>query len=122
MPLTLNQFLWLVITLTIVVVATWLVIFLRQLKSTAEEGQKALAELRRALEEFHEVEVLIKEKVETMADTLESSRKVAASLAEILGFLATRVARPASRYWPVIFPLLQFLWRQKKKRKEKTHG
>ncbi|MGQ9471867.1 MAG: hypothetical protein ACUVR0_09285 [Candidatus Aminicenantales bacterium] len=122
MPLTLNQFLWLVITLTIVVVATWLIFFLRQLKATAEEGQKALAELRRALEEFHEVEVLIKEKVETMADTLESSRKVAASLAEILGFLAARVARPASRYWPFIFPLLQFIWRQKKKKKERIHG
>lgn len=122
MPLTLNQFLWLVITLTIVVVATWLILFLRQLKATAEEGQKALAELRRALEEFHGVEVLIKEKVETMADTLESSRKVAASLAEILGFLATRVARPASRYWPFIFPLLQFIWRRKKKKKERIHG
>ncbi len=122
MPLTLNQFLWLVITFVIVAVATYLVIFLHQLKKTAEEGERALAELRRNLQQLEELQVLVKEKVETLGATLESSKKIAASLAEILSFFAGRLIKPASRYWPLIFPLLQFLWRKKKKRKEKTYG
>jgi len=122
MPLTLNQFLWLVITLVVVVVATWLVLFLRQLRRTAEEAEKTLAELRHNLQEFNELQAIIREKVETLGDTVESSRKIASSLADILGFLAIRVVKPASHYWPLIFPILRFLWRQKKKRKEKSHG
>jgi uncharacterized protein YoxC len=122
MPLTLNQFLWLVITLVVVVVATWFVLFLQQLRRTAGEAEKTLAELRHNLQEFNELQAIIREKVETLGETVESSRKIASSLADILGFLAIRVVRPASRYWPLIFPILQFLWRQKKKRKEKSHG
>ncbi|MCX7973960.1 MAG: hypothetical protein N3B16_05600 [Candidatus Aminicenantes bacterium] len=122
MPLTLNQFLWLVITLVIVVVATWLILFLHQLKRTAEEAEKALAELRHNLQEFNELQALIKEKAERVGETIESSRKIASNLAEILGFMTARVIRPSAQYWPLIFPLLQFLWRHKKKRKEKSHG
>lgn len=122
MPLTLNQFLWLVITLVVVVVATYLVLFLNQLRKTALEAEKALTELRHNLQEFNELQAIIREKAESLGETIESSRKVASSLADILSFLALRVVRPATRYWPLIFPVLQFLWRQKKKRKEKSHG
>lgn len=122
MPLTLNQFLWLVMTLVVVVVATYFVLFLHQLRKTAGEAEKALTELRHNLQEFNELQAILREKAESLGETIESSRKVASSLADILSFLAIKVVRPANRYWPLIFPVLQFLWRQKKKRKEKSHG
>lgn len=122
MPLTLYQFLGLVLTLVIVVVATWFILFLRQLKRTAEEAEKALAELRHNLQEFNELQALIKEKAERIGETIESSRKIASNLAEILGLVTAKLIKPASSYWPLIFPIIQFLWRQKKKRKEKSHG
>ncbi len=122
MPLTLNQFLWLVITLIAVVVATWFILFLHQLRKTVGEAEKTLAELRHNLQEFNDLQAIVREKVETLGETIESSKKVASSLADILSFLAIRVVRPANRYWPIIFPILQFIWRQKKKRKEKSHG
>ncbi len=83
-----------------------------------------LAELRRNLNEFHEIQALAKERLESLGQTLASSKKVISSLGEIMAFLSLRIVKPASRYWPVIFPLLQFLWRQRKKKKgkEKTYG
>lgn len=122
MPLTLNQFLWLVITVVVVVVATYFVLFLHQLRKTAGEAEKALAEFRHNLQEFNELQAMIREKAECLGETIESSKKVVSSLADIFSFLAIKVIRPATRYWPLIFPILQFLWRQKKKRKEKSYG
>lgn len=119
MPLTLNQALLLILTLAAVVAVTFLVISLIQLRKTATEGARALAEFRKLAENLNELDFILKEKIEDLGQTIEASKNVAVNLAEVAAFLTTKLVRPASKYWPVLFPLLRLLWRQMKKRKEK---
>lgn len=122
MPLTLNQFLLLIITFAVVIAVIFLVIFLNQLRKTAAEGEKTLAEIRKLAEHLTELDLLVKARVEDMGQILESSKKTAASLSEAALFLSARVVRPASKYWPLLFPLARLVWRHLKKRKEKRNG
>jgi ABC-type transporter Mla subunit MlaD len=119
MPLTLNQTLFLVLTFAAVVVVVFLVLFLAQLRRTAREGERTLAELRELAGSLKEIERKVNARIDDVGELLASSKKTAASLAEASLFLTTRVVRPASRYWPILFPLLRMGWRQLKKRKEK---
>lgn len=122
MPLTLNEFLLLVLTFTAVVVAVLLVRFLAQLRRTAAEGERTMVEVRRLVENLNELDGLIKERVVELGDLMESSRRTASHLAEASFLLTTRVLAPSSRYWRLLFPVAAFLWKKSKKRKEKQNG
>jgi len=121
MPLTLNQFLFLVITFTVVVAVTFLVLFLIQLRKTAREGEKTLTEIGKLVKDLRETERKVNTAVDDLGETIQTSKKTVANLSEITLFLTTKVIRPASKYWPVLFPLLRFGWQQLKKRKEKKN-
>jgi len=99
MSLTLNQFLLLVLTLAAVVVST-LVKNLNDISQKANEDLAAASEL------------------------IESSKKIAGGLADITWFASTKLIRPSSKYWPLLFPLVRMGWRQwkKLKRKEEKNG
>jgi hypothetical protein len=119
MLLTLNQTLFLVLTIAAVVVVVFLILFLVQLRRTAREGERALAEVGALAGSLKEIERKVSARIDDVGELLESSKRTAAGLAEASLFLTTKVVRPASRYWPILYPLLRMGWRQLKKRKEK---
>ncbi len=124
MSLTLNQFLFLVITIVIVVAGTFLITLIMQLRKTAQEGEKTLKELRKLTENLKETDKKVKEKMDDLSETLKAAKKSATGIADIVGFLTTKIISPSSKYWPMLFPILRFGWRQikKKKRKEEKNG
>jgi len=118
MPLTLNQFLFLVITLAIVVIATYLIIFLAQLRKTVKEGQDTLAEAKKLMRSVNETSQKVNSKIDDMTPIVEASKRIAM-------FLVAQVLKPSSKYWPLVFPILRSGWRQikkKKKQKEDKNG
>lgn len=122
MPLTLNQFLLLVLTFTAVVVAVFLIRFLTQLRRAAAEGEKTLIEVRKLAASLKGLDELIKGRVVELGELMEASRRTASHVADASYVLTTRIINPGSRYWRLFFPAAAFLWRKYKKRKEKKDG
>jgi len=122
MPLTLNQALLLIITFAFVIAIIFLIRLFAQLRKTAVEGEKTLAEIRDLAKNLKELDELVKEKIGEMGKTLEASKKAAVNLSEAAMLVTTKILRPSSNYLPLILPVARFLWRQWKKRKEKKHG
>ncbi len=119
MPLTLNQFLFLVITIAVIILVTFLVIFLVQLRKTAREGEETLKELRQLALHLQQTSRKINTKIDDVSDIVEASRKTAISLSEIALFLSTKIIKPSSKYWPFLFPIVRLGWRQFRKKKTK---
>ena len=122
MTLTLNQFLFLILTFSAVVVAIFLVLFLIQMRRTAAEGEKTLIELKKLIKDFDELNGVIKDKLEALGQTMEASRKTLVNLSEASFFLTARFLKPASRYWPFIYPLIQYFLKKRRKKKEEKNG
>ena len=121
MPLTLNQFLFLVLTFAAVIVAFFLVRLFAQLRKTAVEGEKALAEVRALAQHLTELDLVIKDKVETLGTTLEASKKAALSIGQASALITAKIIQPSSRFLPIVLPVARFVLRQMKKRKEKKN-
>jgi len=122
MPLTLNQFLFLVITIAIVVAVSYLVSLFIQLRKTAAEGERALIEIRELAKNLRALDQVVRTKIDEMAKVIEASKKAATNVSEAAVFLTTKIIRPSSSYLPILLPLLRLVWRQWKKRKEKKNG
>jgi len=122
MPLTLTQFLLLVITLAIVVGVTFLITLLIQLRRTLREGEKTLAEITELAKHLQDTNQKVQAKIDDFGEMITASKKTVIGLSEITWFLTTKILRPSSKYWPLLFPLLRFGWRRLKKRKEDKNG
>ncbi|HOM94978.1 MAG TPA: DUF948 domain-containing protein [Candidatus Saccharicenans sp.] len=122
MLLTFNQTLFLILTVAAVVIAVFLVLFLIQLRRTVREAEKSFQELQVTLEKLKTIEDKLGQRLDETGKVIESAKKTVSGLSELSLFLTTRVVRPASRYWPVLFPLVRFGWQMIKKRKEKKNG
>ena len=123
MPLTLNQFLFLILTIAAVVAVTAFISFLLQLKKTAKEGEKALIEVQTLSKNLNEVSQKINEKIDGLGDVIDATKKMTAGLSEATWFLVTKVIRPGSKLLPFLFPIIRLGWRQfKKNKKEDKHG
>jgi hypothetical protein len=123
MPLTLSQFLFLVLTFSAVVAVTFLVKFLIQLQKTAREGEKTLIEVHDLVVNLNATSQKVNQKIEELGDLVDAARKAAVGLSEASLFLSTRIMRPAARYWPLALPLIRLVLRQwKKKKKEEKNG
>jgi hypothetical protein len=121
MPLTLNQFLWLVITIAVVVAVTFLVILLRQLRKTAQEAEQTLSEIKMLVGEARETSRSVQVKLEDVGELVQASKKTAVNISEMAWFLTTKILRPRAKYWPFLFPLMRLGWRQAKKLKEEKN-
>jgi uncharacterized protein YoxC len=121
MSLTLNQFLFLVITIAIVVAVTYLVLFLRQLRNTAREGEKTLVEINSLIRNLQDTSTIVNTRIEDLGGVIEASKHTAANLAEMAALLTARIIRPTAKYWPVLYPLVRIGWRFLKKRKEEKN-
>lgn len=119
MLLTFNQTLFLVISFAFIVAVVFLVLSLVQIRRTAREGERTLVELRELAEGLKGIEKRVNAGIDDVGEILESSKKVVAGLSEVTLFLTTKVVRPVSKYWPILYPLIHLGWRQLKKRKEK---
>lgn len=122
MPLTLSEFLFLVLTFVAVVVAVFFIRFLAQLRRTAEESGKTMAEIRNLVVNLNELEKVVRQRLDDAGEFLEASKKTVGQVSEATFFLTSRVIRPASQYWPLVFPLVRFFWKKLRKRKEKRDG
>ncbi|HAV41586.1 MAG: DUF948 domain-containing protein [Candidatus Aminicenantales bacterium] len=122
MLLTFNQTLFLILTVAAVVIAVFLILFLLQLRRTAREAEKSLQEFQVTLEKLKTIEDKVERRLDETGTIIQSAKKTVSGLSELSLFLTTRVVRPASKYWPVIFPLVRFGWQLIKKRKEKKNG
>lgn len=122
MGLTLNQILFIILTITAVVVAVFLVRFLIQLRRTAQEGEHTLAKAQELMDGFKVIEAKINSSLDDVGQVLQTSKKAAAGLTDITGFLTTRFIRPSARFLPFLIPLVRIGWLQLKKRKEKNCG
>jgi len=118
MFLTFSQTLFLILTIAGVVGLVFLVRFLIQLTRTAREGEKALVEAQGLLADLRTLEKKLNARVDDVGEILNSSKKTVAGTAEIVQFVARRALRPASAYWPIIYPLLRFGWKKYRKRKK----
>jgi uncharacterized protein YoxC len=121
MPLTLNQFLLLVITLAVIVAVVFLVNLLRQLRKTAREAEKTLIEIKMLVGETRETSRILQSRIEDVGELVQASKKTAVSVSEIAWFATTKILRPSSKYWPFLFPLMRLGWRQAKKFKEEKN-
>jgi len=122
MPLTLNQALFLIITFAFVIAVVYLVRLFAQLRRTAIEGEKALAEFRELAKNLRELDLLIKSRVEDLGTTLSAAKKAAVNVSEASFLVSSKIIRPSANYLPIILPVARFVLRHLKKRKEKKHG
>ena len=123
MSLTLSQFLFLVLPFAAVVAVTFLVMFLNQLRKTAREGEKTLIEARELVSNLNATSLKVNQKVEELGEVVDAARKAAVGISAASMFLSSRIMRPASRYWPFIFPLVRLVMRQwREKKKEENNG
>ena len=120
--LTLNNFLLLVLTIAAVAAVTIFVIFIHQLKKTAREGEKTLKEMQTLAKNLNEISQKVNTKIDDVSEVVDATKKTVLSLSEAAFFLATKIVRPASKYWPFLFPLIKLGWRQVKKKKENKDG
>jgi hypothetical protein len=121
MPLTLNQVLFLVLTFAVVILVIYLVRLLAQIRRTAAEGEKTLAELGILAKHLTELDLVVKEKVEDLGQTLEASKRAAVNVAQASSLISSKFIRPSSKFLPFALPVARFVWRQLKKKKEKSH-
>lgn len=121
MELTLEQILFLVITIAVVIAASFLITLFRQLRKTAKEGEKTLGEIQALVENLTQASQKVIDKIDDVDETLKTAKKTAAQLSEITGFLASKIIKPWSKYWPIVLPVFRLGWRQWKKRKENQH-
>ena len=122
MSLTLNQVLFIILTVAVVVAVVFLVRFLVQLRRTAREGEKTLAKAQELMEGMKEIEAKLNASLDDIGQVLQASKKAAAGLGQVAGFLSTRVVQPSLKFWPILFPLVRLGWLRLKKRKEKKDG
>ncbi len=118
MQLTLDQILLLVITIAVVVAVTFLVTLFLQLRKTAKEGEETLVEIRELVKTLNQTSQKAMDKIDDVDETLQTAKKTAVQLSEITWFLTSKIIKPSSKYWPVVWPLFRLGWRQWKKRKE----
>jgi predicted PurR-regulated permease PerM len=118
MGLSLDQFLFLVITFAIVVAVTFLIPLFLQLRRTAKEGKETFMEIRSLVKTLNQASQKAMDKIDDVDETLQTAKKTVTQLSEISWFLTSKIIKPSSKYWPVIFPLLRLGWRQWKKHKE----
>jgi hypothetical protein len=118
MSLTLNQFLFLVITIAVVVAVTYLVMLLIQLNKTAKEGERTLFEINALAKRLQDTSEKINGKLNDVDEIVDATKKTAIGLAEASTFMVTKIIRPSSRYWPFLFPLMRLGLRVFKRKKE----
>jgi len=118
MALTLNQALFLVLAFAAVVATVFLVRLFAQLRRTALQAEKSLAELETLGRNLNELDGMVKQRVEDMGKTLEAAKKAAVNVSEASFLVTSNIVRPSAAYLPLLLPAVRWVWRRFRKRKE----
>lgn len=121
MLLTLEQVLFIILTIAAVVAVTFLSVFLVQIRKTAREGERTLQEIRELAANLKRLEQKTSRQIEEIGATLHSARRAADRMSGAAYHMTSGAFGPAVKYWPLLFPLLRTGWRLWKKRKEKRY-
>jgi hypothetical protein len=121
MPLTLNQILFIILTTAAVVAVVFLVQMLIQLRKTAAEAEKTMIEVRALAKNLSELEIVVRERVGEVGDTIKVARKAALGLSEASLRLTSKMMPFPGKYLPLIFPVARFVMKSIKKNKEQAH-
>jgi len=119
--MSLIQILLIVLIVAAVVAVVFLVRLFIQLRTTAREAEKTLAEVRALVQHLGELDLEVKARVEELGDTLRVSRKAAIGLSEATMQVTSKLLPGPAKFLPLILPVTSFVLRQMKKRKEKHH-
>ena len=119
MPLTLNQFLLLVLTLAAVILVTFLVGLLIQLRKTARKASSTIDEFGELAKRLNQTTAKVEGKLENVDTLIQTTRKAAEGLSEVAWFATTKLIRPSSKFWPYIFPFIKLGLRQVRQQKQK---
>ncbi len=122
MAVSLNQLLWIVITLTVVVTAVFLIRFLIQLRRTAQEGEKTLVEMRDLVKDLQVTARKIDASAGELGEMIHVSRKAVCNVSALLGYASSGLMGSRFKGWALALPALRWGWRWFKKRKEKQDG
>ncbi len=118
MALTLNQFLFLVLTIAVVVAVVFLIMLLLQLRRTAAEAEKAMAEFRQAAHNLQVLEASVQERLDDVGRIIDASKKAAHTVSQAAQAIGAGPLKPVAKFWPLIVPMVGFLVRRWKSRKE----
>ncbi len=121
MPLTLNQILFIILTTAAVVAVVFLVQMLIQLRKTAAEAEKTMIEVRALAKNLSELEIVVRDRVGEVGDTIKVARKAALGLSEASLRLTSKMMPFPGKYLPLIFPVARFVMKSIKKNKEQAH-
>jgi hypothetical protein len=108
----------LVLVSAAVVAVVFLVRLLIQLRATAGEAQKTLAEVRVLAQNLNELDLEIKTRVEEMGDAVGVFRKAAGDVSKAALLAAWRFLPAPAKYLSLILPAARYIARQIKKGKE----
>jgi gas vesicle protein len=117
MPLTLNQILSLVLTFAGVILVIYLIRLLAQVRRTAAEGEKTLAELGVLAKHLTELDLVVKEKVKDLGNTLDATKRAAVNISQTSSLITSKFVGPSFKFLPIALPVARFVWRQWKKKR-----
>jgi hypothetical protein len=121
MPLTLTQILFIILTIAAVVAVVFLVLLFVQLRKTAAEAEKTMIEVRALAKNLGELELVVRDRVDEMGDTIKVARRAALGLSEASLRLTSKMMPFPGKYLPLIFPVARFVMKSIKKNKEQAH-
>ncbi|MGD0781534.1 MAG: hypothetical protein ABSA30_01600 [Candidatus Aminicenantales bacterium] len=119
MPST--QILLIVLTAAAVIAVVFLVLLFIQLRRTAAEAEKTLAEVRVLTQHLSELDLEVKARVEELGDTFRVSRKAAIGLSEATMMVSSKLLPAPAKFLPFVLPVARFVVRQMKKKKENRY-
>jgi hypothetical protein len=121
MPLTLTQILFIILTIAAVVAVVFLVLLFVQLRKTAAEAEKTMIEVRALAKNLGELELVVRDRVDEMGDTIKVARRAALGLSEASLRVTSKMMPFPGKYLPLIFPVARFVMKSIKKNKEQAH-
>ena len=119
MPL--NQILLIVLTAAAVVAVIFLVRLFIQLQRTAAEAEITLVEVQVLTRHLSELDLEVKARVEELGETLQASKKAVFGLSQATMMASSKLLPAQAKFIPFALPLVRFVLRQMKKKKEKSH-
>jgi hypothetical protein len=119
--MSLIHILLIVLIVAAVVAVVFLVRLLIQLRTTAEEAEKTLAEVRVLVRHLSELDLEVKARVEELGGTLRVFKTAAVEISKAAALVTSKFLPAPIRYLPLVLPVTRYIMRQIKNGKEKHH-
>jgi gas vesicle protein len=118
MPLT--HILLIVLTASAVIAVIFLVRLFIQLRRTAIEAEKTLAEVQVLTRHLSELDLEVKARVEELGGTIRASRDAVTGLSEATMMFSSKMMPVPAKFLPFVLPVARFVLRQLKNGRRNT--